>query len=325
MSHQFYLQNGTRRSAQAFPIALPPGVKFSESKDLFGDMLGVPPEQIVRLTTTDGQIVLPGQSIPEEPLLLEIDRRAFDRLTGSGTFTAVGQVYPAKTFVVHAWPVLVVFLMFAGFSILLGGLASASEQCQSDPVAAWLISNLFSLNSNTLSVLSSGINEEFTCGLALSLFWFIILCEFFLCIIPAFILLVWAGSYSADSKGSWAYIITCTLNILTALLCLEAFVVVPGAYYVGVVNTVTSPYMGGAAQDMPANLVHAVQVLAAGVIILLVSNFCWLFTQACGKMIPEQFMLGVFLAKSKADKQQVAMALDGPMGTPTKSPTVMSV
>eukprot|EP00798_Chlamydomonas_sp_ICE-L_P018577 gene18577-25086_t len=90
MSHHFYLQNGSRRSAQAFPIAIAPGAKFSEAKETFGEMLGVPPEQIICLTTADGGIVLPGQSIPEEPLILEVERRAFDMLTGAGTFASPG-------------------------------------------------------------------------------------------------------------------------------------------------------------------------------------------------------------------------------------------
>ena len=67
-------------------------------------------------------------------------------------------------------------------------------------------------------------------------------------------------------RGSWAYIITCSLNILTALLAFEAFTVVPGAYYANV-------------EVVPSKYVTAVQVMAAGVIILLTANFLWILSQ----------------------------------------------
>eukprot|EP00798_Chlamydomonas_sp_ICE-L_P009086 gene9086-16207_t len=425
MSHHFYLQNGSRRSAQAFPIAIAPGAKFSEAKETFGEMLGVPPEQIIRLTTADGGIVLPGQSIPEEPLILEVERRAFDMLTGAGTFAGPGSplskeaisnvffpaiVTGAGTFASPGsplsmgaisnvfFPALVVFVMFCGWAIILGGLASASDLCMTDSTSAWLLSNLFAWGSNSATVFASKINDEYICGLSLSLFWFIIFLEFFLCIMPAIILLFKAGSFSADTKtefrvstarsgsrefftplcqppwhraiyvtptqrkprqmgvqregapardrkvqvvlcptdaawaawggsdasaeiwgswayiipctlkiattiliiqatttGSWAYIITCTLNITTTILIIQAYVVVPGSYYAGAINQALIPIrqvapgtpanfadpFDSVLRDVPADYVRAVQTMAAGVIILLVANFCWIYAQVC--------------------------------------------
>ena len=42
---QFYLKNGSRRSAQSFPIDLPDGIKFSEAKESFAEMLAVSTDQ----------------------------------------------------------------------------------------------------------------------------------------------------------------------------------------------------------------------------------------------------------------------------------------
>jgi hypothetical protein len=36
--------------------------------------------QIIRMTTAEGHIVLPGQEVPAGTLLLEVERRAFDKL-----------------------------------------------------------------------------------------------------------------------------------------------------------------------------------------------------------------------------------------------------
>eukprot|EP00798_Chlamydomonas_sp_ICE-L_P011119 gene11119-18742_t len=345
--------NASRRSAQAFPITLAPGAKFSDAKESFSEMLGVPSEQLIRLTTVDGHIVLPGQPVPEEPLVLEVDKRAFDRLTGSGSGSYVGGSKISFSLISNITgsgsggyvggskisfslisniviPLIIVSLLFAGWAIILGGLASASNQC-SDDVAAWMFSNLFAWGSQSLSVQISGINLEWTCGLSLSLFWTIIMIEFVMVIIPAIVLLLKASSFSADTKGSWAYIITCTLNIVTAVLCLLAFTVVPGAYYAQAIDQVLVPssLLGlpiNASNDptfqlytTPANYVRAVEVMAAGVIILLFANFAWIYAQACGKMIPEEFVMCAPKSKAPAgDAMSPAM-------TPTKSPTVMSV
>lgn len=313
MSHHFYLQNGARRSAQAFPISIAPGAKFSESKETFGDMLGVPPEQILRMTTADGHIVLPGQTIPDEPLILEVEKRAFDKLTGAGAYTPGGSMVSSKALGSVVLPLIIVFLMFAGWGILLGGLASASAQCQDEYIGAGLIARLFPWGTNSPAYVPE-ISLKFSCGLSLSLFWFIIMLEFVMCILPAIILLVKAGSFSADTKGSWAYIITCTLNILTALLCIMAFIVVPGAYFAQVADfVIVSPDVQ---IPVPSNYVKTIQTLAAGVIILLVANFAWIYTQACGKMIPEDFMC---MPPKKAPEADV-----GAM-TPGKAATVVSV
>jgi hypothetical protein len=71
-------------------------------------------------------------------------------------------------------------------------------------------------------------------------------------------------------RGSWAYIVTCTLNILTALLCYEAFVVVPGAYFAD-----ENDNLSGKGQA-------TIKAMAAGVIILLTSNFVWIICQVTG-------------------------------------------
>eukprot|EP00798_Chlamydomonas_sp_ICE-L_P027920 gene27920-12945_t len=292
MSHHFYLQNGSRRSAQAFPIAIAPGAKFSEAKETFGEMLGVPPEQIICLTTADGGIVLPGQSIPEEPLILEVERRAFDMLTGAGTFASPGSPLSMGAISNVFFPALVVFVMFCGWAIILGGLASASDLCMTDSTSSWLLSNLFAWGFNSAT----------------------------------------AGSFSADTKGSWAYIITCTLNITTTILIIQAYVVVPGSYYAGAINQALIPIrqvapgtpanfadpFDSVLRDVPADYVRAVQTMAAGVIILLVANFCWIYAQACGKMIPEEW---VGFGK-KALATDPASGMTSPITTPARPATV---
>lgn len=317
MSHHFYIQNASRRSAQAFPISLGPGAKFSEAKESFAEMLGVGPEQIIRLTTADGHIVLPGQTVPDEPLILEVERRAFDRLTGAGTFAPMEQVWQPKTIASIVFPSLVVFFLFVGFAIILGGLASASQQCSSNDISAYMFANLFYWGASIAQ--AGGISLKFICGLGLSLFWFIIFLEFLICIVPGIILLFWAGSFSADTKGSWAYIITCTLNITTAVLCFLAFTVVPGAYYAQAIDNI---YIGSEAVGVPARYVSAVQVMAAGVIILLVANFSWIYSQACGKMIPEDFTccdMGCGGGPKTQEQPQTGIV---PAYSPTSPPTV---
>lgn len=313
---QFYLQNASRRSAQAFPISFADGAKFSDAKGDFAAMLGVPPEQIIRLTTAEGHIVLPGQEVPSGSLILEVERRAFDKLTGAGSFTPLEGCWSWRTLWNSVLPSLVVFGMFAGFTIILGGIASASSLCKTDDVAAQLFQQLFSWNQAPADV-----NEQFVCGIGMSLFWWVISMELVVIIVPSIILLFWAGSFNADTKGSWAYVITCTLNILTALLCVEAFTVVPGAYYAMVQDNVPSRY------------VAATQTMAAGVIVLIVSNFMWIFCQAFGKMIPEIFQCCGCCSTllSPASGEHVPMQTTGvvssysPLSTPTKAPAVVAV
>jgi hypothetical protein len=46
MTHTFYIQDASRRSAQSFPITLAPGAKFCDAKNDFAGMLGTPVEQV---------------------------------------------------------------------------------------------------------------------------------------------------------------------------------------------------------------------------------------------------------------------------------------
>lgn len=294
---QFYLQNASRRSAQSFPIDLPDGIRFIDAKAEFAGMLGVPPEQIVRLTTADGLVVLPGQAVPGGALILEVERRTFDHLTGSGSFEKPPFLSTASLYNILL-PSLVVFCLFAGYCIILGGISSASAQCKNDEKAAIAFQTLFTWPPNP-----NGVNNQFTCGLSLSLFWWIITADLILVILPAIVLLLWADSFNNDIKGSWAYIMTCTINITTALLCLEAWVVVPGAYY------------ANRTDDMPQKFSAAVETMAAGVIVLLVAHFTWILCQSRGKMIPETFQCcgfcAVLMSPGKRAEPTATVSLEG--------------